>query len=176
MVRRVDETQIERSEQHAKQGKQHTQEGGQQQGNRRQAMQSVLVVGAVIAGDQDADTGRQSAEQSDHQSDQVPAGTDRGLRIRSKKTTDNECVGRVVQQLDQIGQEQRKAEQDDVSPDRAVSHIDLYHLIAFSRNIGVEAPLSFSVSFQTRFQMSRSTSTEEKPTSSSIIRSISGRV
>ena len=175
VFRGVDEPQIGRAEQNAEQGEQDTQKHREDQGGGRQPFHAFPVPCTEIAGDQDTDTDRDAAEEADHQGDQVPAGAHCRLRVCPKKTTDDQSVGRVIHQLDEIGQEHRDTERDHALPDRARQHIDLFHLTAFRRNIGVERPLVFSCSFQTLRQMSRSTSTEEKPASSSIFRSISGR-
>ncbi len=175
VFRGVDEPQIGRAEQNAEQGEQDTQKHRKEQCRGRQAFHAFPVPCPEIAGNQNADADRDAAEQADHQGDQVPAGAHCRLRVCPKKTTDDQGVGRVIHQLDKIGQEHRDTERDHALPDRARQHIDLFHLTAFRRNIGVERPLVFSCSFQTLRQMSRSTSTEEKPASSSIFRSISGR-
>ena len=84
----------------------------------------TLVLGAEVAGDQNAAAHTEAVENRDQQEAEGACGADRSQCLLAGITADNHTVGGVKEHLHKVGQHQGHGKYPDVFQQRAVQHID----------------------------------------------------
>ena len=80
----------------------------------------VIILGAVVFGDDDTGTHRQAAEETHHQENQTAGGTDGGQGVVADEIAHSPGVEGVIKLLEHIAQEYGEGKQEDLFPDDAL--------------------------------------------------------
>lgn len=86
---------------------------------------ALLVLGAKKLRDDNARPGAKAGEQPDHQVDDGGAGAHRRQGVGADVVAHHDRIHRVVKLLEQVAQQQRQREQQQLLPDDALGHQSL---------------------------------------------------